>query len=49
MWTGAGELPLRLEVKRMNMFDDADVIVTYTLQEAIADGVLVEIFKNRWT
>jgi hypothetical protein len=36
------------EVKSMTMFDDADVIVTYTLEQAIEDGVLVEIFKNRW-
>jgi hypothetical protein len=32
----------------MTMFDDADVISTYTLTQAIEDGVLVEIFKNRW-
>ena len=32
----------------MNQFDDGDVISTYTLKQAIADGVLVEIFKNRW-
>jgi hypothetical protein len=32
----------------MAMFDDADVIVTYTLKQAIEDGVLVEILKNRW-
>ena len=32
----------------MSIFDDADVIVTYTLAQAIEDGVLVEIFKNRW-
>ena len=32
----------------MTMFDDADVILTYTLTQAIEDGVLVEIFKNRW-
>ena len=25
-----------------------NVIYAYTLQQAIADGVLVEIFKNRW-
>ena len=25
-----------------------NVIVVYTLQQAIDDGVLVEIFKNRW-
>ena len=24
------------------------VIYEYTLQQAIADGVLVEVFKNRW-
>ena len=30
------------------MFDDEDVIYKYTLEQAIADGVLVEIFKNRW-
>jgi hypothetical protein len=32
----------------MNIFDDADVISTYPLDQAIKDGVLVEIFKNRW-
>jgi hypothetical protein len=32
----------------MTMFDDADVISTYTLDQAIEDGFLVEIFKNRW-
>ena len=32
----------------MSQFDDADVISAYTLDQAIADGVLVEIFKNRW-
>jgi hypothetical protein len=31
------------------MFSDADVISIYPLQQAIADGVLVEIFKNRWS
>src|SRR5207245_8393324 len=36
------------EVNTMTIFDDADVISTYTLQQAIEDGVLVEIFKNRW-
>ena len=30
------------------MFSDADVISIYLLQQAINDGVLVEIFKNRW-
>ncbi len=28
--------------------DDAVVIHEYSLQQAIADGVLVEIFKQRW-
>ena len=28
--------------------DEDNVIYAYTLQQAIADGVLVEIFKNRW-
>jgi hypothetical protein len=32
----------------MTIFDDADVISTYTFTQAIEDGVLVEIFKNRW-
>jgi hypothetical protein len=32
----------------MSFFDDAEIISTYTLKQAIADGVLVEIFKNRW-
>jgi hypothetical protein len=27
---------------------DEDVIIEYTLKQAIADGVLVELFKNRW-
>ena len=26
----------------------SNVIYEYTLQQAIADGVLVEVFKNRW-
>ena len=34
------------------MADDTDifgpVIFEYTLQQAIADGVLVELFKNQW-
>ena len=29
-------------------FKDKNIIVSYTLQQAIADGVLVELFKNRW-
>jgi hypothetical protein len=32
----------------MSTFDDATEISTYTLKQAIEDGVLVEIFKNRW-
>ena len=32
----------------MNKFTDMDIIVSYTLDQAISDGVLVEIFKNRW-
>ncbi len=31
-----------------DIFKDAEVISVYTLQQAIADGVLVEIFKNIW-
>ena len=30
------------------MAKDDTVIYAYTLAQAIADGVLVEIFKNRW-
>ena len=30
------------------MSDDTNVIYAYTLEEAIADGVLVEVFKPRW-
>jgi hypothetical protein len=32
----------------MSQDDDTNVISTYTLEQAIADGVLVEIFKHRW-
>jgi hypothetical protein len=32
----------------MNTFDDIEVISAYPLDRAIADGVMVEIFKNRW-
>ena len=32
----------------MRKNDDTVVIIGYTLTQAIADGVLVEIFKNRW-
>lgn len=27
---------------------DEDIIFSYTLEQAIADGFLVEVFKNRW-
>jgi hypothetical protein len=27
---------------------DGNVIFEYTLQQAVADGVLVELFKDRW-
>jgi hypothetical protein len=32
----------------MTRADDANVIFAYTLDQAIEDGVLVEIFKHRW-
>lgn len=32
----------------MNMFDEMNVISSYPLQQAVEDGVLVEIFKNLW-
>jgi hypothetical protein len=32
----------------MNTFDDIEVISAYPLDRAITDGVMVEIFKNRW-
>jgi hypothetical protein len=32
----------------MSIFDKSDVISAYPLDQAIKDGVLVEIFKNRW-
>src|SRR5438874_6533274 len=32
-----------------NIFDDADIIDAYPLEQAIEDGVLVEIFKERWS
>ena len=31
-----------------DIFTDADVIAASTLEQAIEDGTLVEIFKNRW-
>jgi hypothetical protein len=32
----------------MNIFDDADILSRYPLDQAIKDGLLVEIFQNRW-
>src|SRR5512132_1996731 len=32
----------------MGIFDPDEVITVYSLKQAIEDGVLVEIFKNRW-
>jgi hypothetical protein len=32
----------------MESFDFDEVITVYSLKQAIEDGVLVEIFKNRW-
>jgi hypothetical protein len=32
----------------MNTLDDIEVISIYPLDRAVADGVLIEIFKNRW-
>lgn len=31
-----------------NFFQQEDIISIYTRQQSIADGFLVEIFKNRW-
>ena len=30
------------------MFDDAKLISVYTLDQAVEDGVLVEVVKDRW-
>ena len=32
----------------LDLFDNANVIYSYTWQQAVEDGSLVEIFKNRW-
>jgi type I site-specific restriction endonuclease len=29
----------------MSLFDDAEVISSYSLDDAIADGVLIELFR----
>lgn len=31
-----------------NPFDGAEVISSYTLADALADGVVVEVFKEQW-
>ena len=31
------------------MLDDQEIISSYPLSQAIADGVVVEVFKNRWS
>lgn len=30
------------------MFDHDEVITVYSLKQAVEDGVLVELFRNRW-
>jgi hypothetical protein len=32
----------------MGIFDPDEVITIYSLKQAFEDGILVEIFKNRW-
>jgi hypothetical protein len=32
----------------MGIFDPEEVITVYSLKQAIEDGVLVEICRNRW-
>lgn len=32
----------------MGIFDLDEVITEYSLKEALEDGALVEVFKNRW-
>src|SRR2546421_959511 len=31
-----------------NIFDEMEIIDAYPLQQAIEDGILVEIFKDQW-
>jgi hypothetical protein len=38
----------RKEVNMMSIFDNAEVISKYPLAQAIKDGIVVEICKNRW-
>jgi hypothetical protein len=32
----------------MGIFDPDEVITVYSLKQAVEDGALVEIFRNRW-
>ena len=32
----------------MNIFTDKDIIASYPLEQAIEDGILVELVKHRW-
>jgi hypothetical protein len=32
----------------MGFFDDMDIIASYPLEQAVADGILVELVKHRW-
>jgi hypothetical protein len=39
----------RKEVNKISKLDDVDFVITgYTLEQAVEDGALAEIFKNRW-
>ena len=32
----------------MCKFEDTDIITSYPLEQAVADGILVELVKHRW-
>jgi hypothetical protein len=32
----------------MSVFEDTDIFASYPLEQAVADGVLVELLKHRW-
>ena len=34
--------------QKMSVFEDMDIITSYPLEQAVADGVLVELLKHRW-
>src|SRR5688572_6092793 len=38
----------RKEMNTMSNNNKLNVIISYSVDQAIADGVLVEVFKNRW-